>query len=261
MTGAVVVAIAVVRASALRACASIEAIRAALSPCWWRRPATNRLRVSAASASERARAAAAAASCVSSASRAASRVSSAASLVREERACSMILLFCACRAAETVEARQRLLERLCSEQDGEGIGLARTARRGRGRARRAVSRRPCTALRAIASCLRAAARSRSTSACRRRDARGRAARLPQLRLERVELEGGRIRPSLERLVARAQRRHLGVRAGGVRSQRDRNRGDQQEARENGSETRRIARRMRPHEARTVASFGSEGDCL
>ena len=93
VTGAVVVAIAVVRASALRACASIEAIRAALSPCWWRRPATNRLRVSAASASERARAAAAAASRVSSASRAASRVSSAASRFREARACSMILLF------------------------------------------------------------------------------------------------------------------------------------------------------------------------
>ena len=95
----------------------------------------------------------------------------------------------------------------------------------------------------------------------RREARGRAACPSQLRLERVELERGGVRPSLERLVVGAQRRDLRVRAGGVRGQRDRNRGDQQEARENGSETRRIARRMRPHEARTVASFGSKCDCL
>ena len=53
---------------------------------------------------------------------------------------------------------------------------------------------------------------------------------------------------------RPQARSLRLGTGGIRRDGDRDGCKQQQARENGSETRRVARRVRFHEARTVATL-------
>ena len=161
--------------------------------------------------------------------------------------------------ADPIEAGNGLVERLGAEQHGERIAAGLLIERA-GQVRELALR-----------CQQRLSRDRqlrlcgSPLACQRLAARfdpcELGARPAELRLERVQLERRRRGACLQRAGAGLQARGSRLRAGRARRECDGNGREQEQSCENGCETRRIARRMRFHEARTVAPLPLWRGCL